>query len=103
MSTLVSVLSETPEEFSLDLLTLAEWALIGPDGRVSLGNAMTTAVQLPALPGSLPPLHLVASVAAPATWAGHQAVLTVRAVDAEGRPVTADPLVSGTAAFPAGA
>jgi hypothetical protein len=91
------------EEFSLDLLTIAEWALIGPDGRVTLGNAMTTVVQLQALPGGLPPLHLVASVAAPATWAGHQAALTVRAVNAEGRPVAADPLVSGTASFPAGA
>jgi hypothetical protein len=90
------------EEFRLDLLTLAEWALIGTDGRVSLGNAMTTAVQLPTLPGGLPPLYLVASVAAPRTWAGHQAALTVRAVDAEGRPVAADPLVSGTAQFPAG-
>jgi len=90
------------EEFRLDLLTVAEWALIGPDGRVSLGNAMTTAVQVPALPGGLPPLYLVACVAAPSTWAGHQAALAVRAVDAEGRPVAADPLVSGTATFPAG-
>jgi hypothetical protein len=88
------------EEFGLDLLTLAEWALIGADGRVTLGNAMTTAVQMPALPGGLPPLYLVASVAAPAAWAGHHAVLTVRAVDAEGQPVAADPLLSGTATFP---
>ena len=97
------VIPGAEEEFRLDLLTLAEWALIGPDGRVTLGNAMTTGVQLPALPGGLPPLHLVACVAAPRTWAGHQAALTVRAVDVEGRPVAADPLVSGTATFPAGA
>jgi hypothetical protein len=91
----------TEEEFRLDLLTVAEWALIGPDGRVTLGNAMTTVVQVAALPGGLPPLYLVACVAAPRTWAGHQAALTVHAVDAEGRPVAADPLVSGTATFPA--
>lgn len=88
------------DEFRLELLTLAEWALIAPDGRISLGNALTTTVQVAALPGGLPPLYLVASVAAPAPWAGHQASLTVRAVDAEGRPLAADPLLSGTAAFP---
>ena len=88
------------DEFRLELLTLAEWALIAPDGRISLGNALTTTVQVPALPGGLPPLYLVASVAAPPPWAGHQAALTVRAVDAEGRPLAADPLLSGTAAFP---
>jgi hypothetical protein len=59
-------------------------------------------VQLPALPGGLPPLYLVASVAAPATWAGHHAALTVRVVDADCRPVAADPLVRGTASFPPG-
>ena len=94
---------DADEEFILDLLTVAEWALIGQDGRVTLGNAMTTMVQLAALPGGLPPLYLVASVAAPATWAGHQATLTVRVVNAQGRPVAADPLVSGTASFPPGA
>jgi hypothetical protein len=88
------------DEFRLDLLTLAEWALIGPDGRVTLGNAVTTTVQVPAMPAGLPPLYLAASVAAPPAWAGNQAQLAVRALDAAGRPVAADPLVSGTAAFP---
>ena len=91
------------DEFRVDLLTLAEWALIGPDGRVTLGNAVTTTVQVPAVPAGLPPLYLVASVAAPPAWAGHQAELAVRALDAAGRPVAADPLVSGVAAFPPGA
>ena len=100
--------AETPEpvavpeddEFRLDLLTLAEWALIGPDGRITLGNAMTTAVQVPAFPAGLPPLYLVASVTAPAAWAGHQAQLAVRALGEAGHPVGADPLVSGAALFP---
>jgi hypothetical protein len=88
------------DEFRLDLLTLAEWALIAPDGRVSLGNAVTTAVQVPALPAGLPPLYLVASIVAPPAWAGQQAQLAVRALDADGLPIAADPLVSGAATFP---
>ena len=88
------------DEFRLDLLTLAEWAMIAADGRVTLGNAVTTAVQLPAVPAGLPPLYLVASVQAPPAWAGQQAELTVRALDAAGRPARADPLVRGAVAFP---
>src|ERR671930_1187022 len=94
-----TVLSED-DEFRVDLLTLAEWALIGPDGRVTLGNAVTTAVHVPAFPAGLPPLYLVASVTAPAAWAGHQAQLAVRALGQAGHPVGADPLVSGAALFP---
>ena len=94
--------TEAPDdEFRLDLLTLAEWALIGPDGRITLGNAVTTAVRVAAVPGGLPTLYLAASVAAPPAWAGNQAQLAVRVLDTTGRPVGADPLVSGTAAFPA--
>jgi hypothetical protein len=88
------------DEFRLDLLTLAEWALIAPDGRVTLGNAVTTAVQVSAVPAGLPPLYLVASVAAPPAWAGQQAQLTVRALDAAGHPVAADPLARGAVTFP---
>jgi hypothetical protein len=88
------------DEFVLDLFTLAEWAQVGHDGRITVGNALTRSVQVPALPAALPPLYLVASIAAPPSWAGHQSQLEVRALDADGQPLAADPLVSGSAVFP---
>ena len=97
---LVTDAEASDDEFVLDLFTLAEWALVGRDGRITVGNGVTRSVQVPALPGVLPPLYLVASIAAPPSWAGHQSQLEVRALDADGQPLATDPLVSGSAVFP---
>ena len=97
---LVTDAGASDDEFVLDLFTLAEWAQVGRDGRITVGNAVTRSVQVPALPGALPPLYLVASIAAPPSWAGHQSQLEVRALDSDGQPLASDPLVSGSAVFP---
>lgn len=88
------------EDFKLRMFMVADYATVAPDGKLYISGAGILSVRVPNPQEPLPTLYLAIGIGVPYTMTSEPHHLTVRWLDADGKPILPlphpDPLFSVT-------
>ena len=85
------------EELLIRVLTLADYAVTPPDGKLYIAGGGIEQILIPEIPGQLGPIYLAVRVRVPWSKTSEPLPFLVRALDADREPVGPDPLLRGVA------